>query len=142
MVPTMINSGEAINAVPGAGELFVDMRADDEDAFAAVIGAVPNDLDGVGLRTERLRLWPAMDSRAISEEPLARAAGLLGRPIAPLTRGGASDASNLAPHIPLAIDGLGPLGGFAHNPAEYLLIDSLLPRAELALAIVAALLDD
>lgn len=142
VVPTMISSGEAINAVPGAGELFVDMRSDDEEAFEAVIGAVPNDIDGVGLRTERLRLWPAMDSRGISAEPLGRAAELLGRPIAALNRGGASDASNLAPHVPLAIDGLGPLGGFAHNPGEHLLIDSLLPRAELALAIVEILLDD
>ncbi len=42
----------------------------------------------------------------------------------------------------LSIDGLGPLGGFAHNPQEYLLIDSLAPRAEVALAVVDALLDE
>ena len=141
VVPTMMQSGEAINAVPARGELTVDMRADHEDAFVHVIGAVPNDVDGVGLYTERLRLWPGMDSREISAEPLARAGELLGRPIVGTSRGGASDASNIAPFVPLAIDGLGPVGGYAHNPSEYLLPDTLLPRAEVALAIVAALLD-
>ena len=141
VVPTMMQSGEAINAVPAGGELTVDMRADHEDAFAKVMAAIPNDVDGVGLYTERLRLWPGMDSREISAEPLARAGELLGRPIVGASRGGASDASNIAPFVPLAIDGLGPVGGYAHNPNEYLSLDTLLPRAEVALAIVAALLD-
>lgn len=141
VVPTMMSAGEAINAVPGTGELLVDMRADDEAAFDAVIAAVPNDIDGVGLSVERLRLWPGMDARDLSAEPLAQAAARLGRPIAAAARGGASDASNIAPHVPLAIDGLGPLGGLAHSPGEHLLIDSLGPRAALALALVDALLD-
>jgi glutamate carboxypeptidase len=141
VVPTMMSAGEAINAVPGAGELFVDMRADREDAFNGVIGAVPNDIGGVGLAVERLRLWPGMDSADLSTGPLARAAELIGRPVAGTARGGASDASNVAPFVPLAIDGLGPLGGFAHNPNEHLLIDSFEPRAELALAVAEALLD-
>jgi glutamate carboxypeptidase len=142
VVPTMMSAGEAINAVPGAGELLVDMRADREDAFDAVIAAVPNDVDGVGLTVERLRLWPGMDSRELSAEPLARAAELIGRPIAAAARGGASDASNIAPFVPLAIDGLGPLGALAHNPGEHLVISSLEPRAELALALAESLLDD
>jgi glutamate carboxypeptidase len=141
VVPTMMRSGEAINAVPAGGELLVDMRADHEDSFGPVIAAVPNDIDGVGLYTERLRLWPGMDSREVAATVLERAGELLGRPIAGSARGGASDASNIAPHVPLAIDGLGPLGGYAHNPDEYLLLDSLLPRAEVALAVMGALLD-
>ncbi len=142
VVPTMMSSGEAMNAVPGAGELYVDMRADHEDAFGPVIASVPNDADGVGFSTERLRLWPGMDAREISAPTLARASELLGRPIVATARGGASDASNIAPHVPLAIDGLGPLGGYAHNPGEYLLLDSIEPRAEVALAVIAALLAD
>lgn len=141
VVPTMMSAGEAINAVPGTGELLVDMRADSVDAFDAVIAAVPNDIDGVGLSVERLRLWPGMDAREPSSEPLGRAAAQLGRPIAAAARGGASDASNVAPSVPLSIDGLGPLGGLAHNPGEHLLIDSLGPRAELALALADSLLD-
>jgi len=141
VVPTILRAGEAINAVPSSGELLVDMRADQVESFSPVISSVPEELDGVGLHTERLRLWPGMDSRERSVEPLARAAALLGRPIAGTARGGASDASNIAPHVPLAIDGLGPLGGFAHSPDEHLQLSSLVPRAELALAVLAALLD-
>ncbi len=142
VVPTMIDAGEALNAVPARGRLTVDIRADRDDAFAAVIAAVPNDLDGVGLAVERLRLWPDMDAREVAAPVLARAAAAIGRPIAATDRGGASDASNIAPYVPLAIDGLGPLGGFAHNPHEHLLIDSLAPRAEVALAVLDALLED
>ena len=141
VVPTILRSGEAINAVPSSGELLVDMRADREESFSGVIASVPEKLEGVALHTERLRRWPGMDSRERSAELLGRAASFLGRPIAGTARGGASDASNIAPHVPLAIDGLGPLGGFAHSPEEHLLVDSLAPRAELALALLAALLD-
>jgi len=142
VVPVMLNSGEVMNAVPASGELLVDVRADREEAFAAVFGAIPNDIDGVGLEVEQMRLWPGMDSREAAAPVLERAAAAIGRPIEGTARGGASDASNLAPFVPLSIDGLGPLGGFAHNPHEHLLVDSLAPRAEVALAIVGALLDD
>jgi len=141
VVPTMMRAGEAMNAVPATGELLVDMRAEHESSFEAVTAVVPNDTDGVGLRMETLRRWPALDARDIASASLERAAQLLGRPIIGIARGGASDASNLAPHIPLAIDGLGPLGGFAHNPHEHLLVDSFGPRAEVALAVAASVLE-
>jgi glutamate carboxypeptidase len=141
VVPTMMRSGEGMNVVPGAGELFVDMRADDDASFGPVIAAIPDEIEGVELQVERLRLWPGMDMGEAAAEPLARAGELLGRPIVAASRGGASDASNLAPHLPLAIDGLGPLGAFAHSPDEHLLVDSLRDRAEVALALTTALLD-
>jgi glutamate carboxypeptidase len=42
--------------------------------------------------------------------------------------------------VPLTIDGLGPRGGGAHTPAEWVSAESLLSRAEVALAVVGALL--
>jgi glutamate carboxypeptidase len=56
-------------------------------------------------------------------------------------RGGASDASHMAVTIPLTVDGLGPRGGGAHTPNEWVSAESLLTRAEVALAVVVALLD-
>jgi len=140
VVPTMISSGEGINVGPGNGELSIDMRADDEASFDPVIESIPDAVDGVRLEVERLRLWPGMDMGAVAAGPLERASRLLGRPIAGTSRGGASDASNLAPYLPLAIDGLGPLGGAAHSPAEHLLVDSLEDRAAVALAVAVAVL--
>ena len=55
-------------------------------------------------------------------------------------RGGASDASHLAAAIPLTVDGLGPRGGRAHDPGEYVLAASLHDRAEVALAMTLAAL--
>jgi glutamate carboxypeptidase len=44
--------------------------------------------------------------------------------------------------VPLTLDGLGPRGGGAHNPEEYVLRDSLHSRAQVALAVVAAVLSE
>jgi len=139
-VPTVINCGEAFNVVPGAGELLCDLRADDVNTFDTVLAALPERVDGVRLQSALLRRWPSMDSRAQTAPLLAEAAARLGRPIVGVSRGGASDASYMAPHIPVTIDGLGPRGGGAHTPDEYIVADSLRSRAEVALAIVAATL--
>jgi glutamate carboxypeptidase len=139
-VPTVISCGEAFNVVPGAGELLCDLRADDVDTFDAVLAALPESVDGVRLQSALLRRWPSMDSRAQTAPLLAEAAARLGRPIVGASRGGASDASYMAPHIPVTIDGLGPRGGGAHTPDEYVVADSLRTRAEVALAIASAVL--
>jgi glutamate carboxypeptidase len=53
----------------------------------------------------------------------------------------ASDASHLAAGAPeMAIDGLGPLGAGSHAPDEHIVAASLGPRAEVAMAITAAVL--
>lgn len=141
VVPTMIDAGEGINVVPAGGQLLIDMRAAGEASFEAPIESIPAELDGVELTAERLRIWPGMDMVDAAAEPLERASAILGRTVAGTSRGGASDASNLAPYVPLAIDGLGPLGAHAHAPDEHLLVDSLRSRAEVALAVAAAVLD-
>jgi glutamate carboxypeptidase len=141
-VPTILRSGEAFNVVPGAGELFCDLRADRAEAFDAVLDAVPTEVEGVTLEPALLRLWPGMDARESSARLLAAAGARLDRPITGMDRGGASDASHFAASIPLTVDGLGPRGGGAHAANEFVLETSLRPRAEVALAIVdAALLD-
>jgi glutamate carboxypeptidase len=88
-----------------------------------------------------VRAWPGMDSRAATSAVLAAAAGSLGRPIVAAERGGASDASHMAAGgVELTIDGLGPRGGGAHAPHEWVSAESLRTRAEVALAVTAAVL--
>ncbi len=140
VVPTIVRSGEALNVVPAAGTLMCDLRADSLDAFDAVMGAVPTELAGVGLQARMERRWPGMDAREATAGLLARAAGWLGRPIRGVSRGGASDASHFAALVPLTVDGLGPRGGGAHTPEEYVLRESLPERAEVALALAWAVL--
>ena len=141
VVPTVIRSGRAFNVVPAAGELIFDMRADRLEAFEPVVDAVPPELDGVTLRATVERRWPGMDSRQSTASLLGRATARLGREVVGVARGGASDASHFAPTIALTVDGLGPRGGGAHTPKEYVLTESLRQRAEVALAVAIAALE-
>jgi glutamate carboxypeptidase len=138
VVPTIVRSGDVINVVPASGELVFDMRADDTDAFSRVLAALPAEVGGARLEPVMERVWPAMDSAAAAAPLLAAAVELLGRPIVPRARGGASDASHFAPTIPLTIDGLGPRGGGAHTPEEFVHLPSLGQRIAVALAVARA----
>jgi glutamate carboxypeptidase len=140
VVPTVIRSGDAFNVVPAAGELICDMRARRLEAFAPVLRSVPAELDEVRLDARMGRSWPGMDAVAATAPVLEGAAQRLGRPIVGVPRGGASDASHFAASIPLTIDGLGPRGGGAHTPGEFVLREALTLRAEVALAIGRELL--
>jgi glutamate carboxypeptidase len=139
-VPTMLHTGEAFNVVPAHGELHCDMRSDRTAAFEEVRARIPREVGGVTLHAELARVWPAMDAHGAAAPLLARAGELLGRPVTPAGRGGASDASHFAPAIPFTVDGLGPRGGRAHAPGEFVLAESLRPRAEVALALALAAL--
>jgi glutamate carboxypeptidase len=139
-VPTVLHAGDAFNVVPGRGELICDLRADTDAAIVGVIDAIPADVGGVTLHPELARLWPGMDAEEATAALLQRAGAALGRPVVGVPRGGASDASHLARVIPLTVDGLGPRGGKAHNPGEYVLAESLASRAQVALAVVDAAL--
>jgi glutamate carboxypeptidase len=141
VVPTIVHSGQAFNVVPAAGELIFDMRADSSEVFRRVVSAVPAQVDGVSLEARLERVWPGMDSREATTPLLQRASERLGRRIVGVARGGASDASHFAPSIPLTVDGLGPRGGGAHTPGEFVLAQSLGERAQVALAVAAEVLE-
>ena len=141
-VPTILRSGDAFNVVPAAGELLCDLRADRLEALDPVLAAMPAEHDGVRLESSLVRAWPGMDARAATADLIAGAAERLGRPIVASERGGARDASHVAAGgIAVTLDGLGPRGGGAHAPHEWVSAESLRTRAELALAVMAALLD-
>ena len=137
-VPTVMRSGEAFNVVPAEGELVCDLRADDHHAFGAVSDGIPDEIGEARMETEMLRVWPGMDAREATADLLARTGEALGRRVVAAGRGGASDASHLAAAIPLTVDGLGPRGGGAHAPHEYVVRESLRTRAEVAAAMAHA----
>lgn len=140
-VPTIFRSGEAFNVVPPLGELICDVRADRLAAFTPVIESLPEEIDEVRLEATLVRAWPGMDTRSAAAPLLERASEALGRPIVASERGGASDASHMAAAIGLTVDGLGPRGGGAHTPQEWVSAKSLHSRAEVALGVAAALLE-
>jgi glutamate carboxypeptidase len=135
VVPTVMRSGDAFNVVPAAGELIFDLRARGLEAFDEVLAAVSPEVDGVTLQPRMERKWPGMDSTAVTQDLLARASQRLGRTIAGVPRGGASDASHFADTIALTVDGLGPRGGGAHTPGVFVLEPTMRERLEVALAL-------
>jgi glutamate carboxypeptidase len=140
-VPTILRAGDAFNVVPAAGELVCDLRADRLDAFDPVLEAVPSEHEDVRLEASMVRAWPGMDSREATREVIAAASESLGVPIVASERGGASDASHMAAGgIALTVDGLGPRGGGAHAPHEWVSAESIRTRAAVALAVTEALL--
>jgi glutamate carboxypeptidase len=139
-VPTVMTSGDAFNVVPATGTLTCDLRADSATSFSEVLGAVPDLVVGARLEASMLRVWPGMNAREAAAPVLVEAAAALGHPILGGSRGGASDASHMAATIPVTIDGLGPRGGDAHHPDEYVLRSSILARSQVALAIAHAVL--
>jgi glutamate carboxypeptidase len=139
-VPTVLHAGDAFNVVPGVGQLVCDLRADSLEAFEGVLRALPAELGGARLEAELVRQWPGMDAREATAPLLEAAAAAVGRPVIGAGRGGASDAAHFAATIPFTVDGLGPRGGGAHAPHEYVLASSLRPRAEVALAVADAVL--
>ena len=66
-VPTILRSGEAINVLPGSGELTCDLRADSLAALEAVESAIPEQIAGARIELSRERAWPGCLTR--SEEP-------------------------------------------------------------------------
>jgi glutamate carboxypeptidase len=137
----MLRSGDALNVVPPNGRLTSDVRADRLEAFDRVLAAVPEEIGGATLKAWMVREWPGMDAREATAPVLEHASALLGRPIRPAQRGGASDASHFAAGIPVTIDGLGPRGGGAHAPHEHVLTESLRTRAEVALSLAWSVSD-
>jgi glutamate carboxypeptidase len=141
VVPTVLRSGDAFNVVPAQGELIFDLRADRAGAFDEVLAAVPESVGEVKTEGRMERVWPGMDTRQSTEQLLGEASARLGRTVVGVARGGASDASHFALEIPWTVDGLGPRGGGAHTPQEFVLATSLGQRAEVGLAVARAVLN-
>ena len=75
-----------------------------------------------------------MSRRPLCENQTAATLGFL---LHDTTTGGASDGSFVTDYGIPTLDGLGPIGGRDHSPYEYLLLDSIAPRAALLAGLIA-----
>jgi glutamate carboxypeptidase len=141
VVPTIMHAGGAFNVVPAQGELVFDMRSRDTASFQRVRDSVAAEIDEVKLDGALERVWPAMDTEAATAWLLEAAGRRLGRQVAGHPRGGASDASHFASTVPLTLCGLGPRGGGAHTPQEFVHESSVRERLEVALAVALSALE-
>ena len=66
----------------------------------------------------------------------------LGFEVNDASTGGASDANTTSGMGIPSLDGLGPIGGRDHSPAEYLAVDSIVPRTTLLAGLLLAIAAD
>ena len=145
VTPTMASAGTAENVVPAEARFKVDVRVVQpgekeriEAAMAALVTSVPE----AGIEVSGGITRPPMhESASATLMPVAVQAahdvGLQGLQGAAV--GGGSDGNFTAAAGVATLDGLGGVGGGAHADHEFVLVDTLVPRAQLMAALLARL---
>ncbi|MFI5529651.1 M20 family metallopeptidase [Kitasatospora sp. NPDC051853] len=140
VTPTVATAGTAENVVPASATVLVDVRVETRDekerveaAFAAltpyVEGATIAVSGGIGRPP-----MPEAASAALFAVARELLPGVEGRAV-----GGGSDGNFTAALGVPTLDGLGAVGGGAHSDDEYLLVGSMVERAELVAGLVRAI---
>jgi glutamate carboxypeptidase len=146
----VVHGGIRPNVVAEEAILEVDLRATSRELLEAVEAAVravaaQTTVPDTSLTVEETgRHWP-MEKLERSGRLVEHAVALAGRldfALADCSTGGASDANTTAGLGVPTLDGLGPIGGNDHSPAEYLEVDSIVPRTTLLAALLLAIARD
>lgn len=146
----VLHGGTRPNVVAEEAMLEVDLRArvrSDLEAAEAELRAIAAraTVPDTSCRVELMsRHWP-MEKLERSGRLVALAqevAAALGFELHDAATGGASDANTTAGLGVPTLDGLGPIGGNDHSPAEYLEIDSIVPRVTLLAGLLSATAGD
>ena len=143
----VVRGGTRPNVVAAETSIQVDLRSvqratleEAETAIRSIAASstVPDTTCEVVLMG---RFWPMekLERSGRLVEHAVAVADVLGFPLKDAATGGASDANTIAGLGVPAIDGLGPIGGNDHSPAEYLEVDSIVPRTVLLAGIILAL---
>lgn len=141
---TALEAGEGLNTVPSRGSLAADVRAatrEDLDRVTERIRAFPP-YEGIALRYEDLGGPPPFERTPavarLAETAIALGASL-GHEFGEAVAGGVSDGSWTASRGVPTLDGLGPVGGDDHTPAEYVERASFATRCGVVAGLVAAI---
>jgi glutamate carboxypeptidase len=145
-----IAGGTRPNVVAERCDLEVDVRSTTADGLREAEAAVR----AVAARTEVPDTTVDVDVRVswLPMEKLARSGRLadhakaiarrLGFTVDDTATGGASDANTTSGMGVPTLDGLGPIGGNDHSPAEYLEVDSIVPRTALLAGLLLTIARD
>jgi glutamate carboxypeptidase len=149
VTPTLATAGTAENVVPAEARFTVDARVEApgekerlEAALAAAVGAPLTSVAGTTVELRGGIDRPPMPATASADLlPLALAAAAeVGLPdLVGVAVGGGSDGNLTAAAGVPTLDGLGAVGGGAHADHEYVLVDTMVQRAELVAALVGRL---
>lgn len=149
VTPSFVQGGTATNVVPDQALVRIDVRAADAGGMRAVEAALRAVAAKTTVAGSKCELtggfsFPPMEKGpgvALMADLARQAAHDLGFTINDVATGGASDASLLSQFTP-TIDGMGPVGGNAHNAeTEYIVIASIAQRIQLSIKLIGALLE-
>ena len=135
----VVEGGSVPNAVPDYARATIDTRAvspDDIDPLVAALHAEAERVVVPGVRAKLSGGWGAAPmARTPQIAALASVAGAcaeeLGFHVNAASTGGVSYANYFAQLGLPVLDGLAPIGGLDHSPAEYILVSSIVPRTAL-----------
>jgi glutamate carboxypeptidase len=140
-----IAGGQTVNTVAPSAQAEIDLRfvtpADQRAAMAEIRrivekSYVPGTTAELEIAGEFLPLVESPHSQSLYEH-YAACAETLSAPVKSAFTGGCADSGFAAEVGAPTICAVGPIGGKAHSPEEYLEVDSIVPRAQnLALAIM------
>ncbi|MEY9942067.1 M20 family metallopeptidase [Streptacidiphilus sp. MAP5-3] len=142
----VVHAGSRTNVVCAEARLELEVRAattDEMDAALAAVEALAARpvVPGTSVSVHRPAAWPPMAPRDEAAGMLAQAREIateLGFEVTAVATGGAADANLASSHVPV-LDGLGPIGGGDHSPAEWLDLTSVVPRTTLLAALITRL---
>ncbi len=141
-----ISGGTAPNVVPESAMARIDLRfLHTEDRLATearwhellkkhCVPDVETTLMQEPDSRNPMALTPTSQKMVMTAKEIA---ATLNFPLHDTTTGGASDGSFVTDYGVPTLDGLGPIGGRDHSPYEYLLLDSIAPRAALLAGLIA-----
>lgn len=146
----VIRGGTRPNVVAERCDLEVDVRSVTAAGLATVEAAVralaaTTEVADTTIDAHVMVAWQPMEKLARSGRLVDHAkavAGRLGFEIDDAATGGASDANTTSGMGVPSLDGLGPIGGNDHAPAEYLEVDSIVPRTTLLAGLLLAIARD
>jgi len=142
----VIKGGSRPNVVPDEASAILDVRAWRQEDLAAVeeaLRALTRHNWGADIRVEIAlppHKMPPMEFTPAGQKLLALAekeAAKIGFDLPSVATGGGSDGSIAAQTGLPVLDGLGPVGGHAHSPQEYVDVGSIVPRTALLAALMA-----
>ncbi len=137
--------GTRVNVVPETAELEVELRATNERALVAAETALEELLATPSDPDVRIEASVCKEHRPMQRTPITASlaglattiAGKLGVELTEESTGGASDANTTSALGVPTLDGLGPIGGDDHSPAEWLDVASIPPRTALLAGLIA-----
>ena len=146
----VIDGGTRPNVVPENCSLEVDVRATSREALEEAEAEICRIAEAVEIEDTTVdfetmaRWWPMekLERSGRLVEHAQAVARALGFDVRDVATGGASDANSTSGMGIPSLDGLGPIGGNDHSPAEYLDVESVVPRTTMLAGLLLAIAAD